>query len=236
MKQSPLSQKLHIKTGQRVGVINAPGFFLRLLTPLPEAVTLASNGPFDHVTLFVRSKGEVDRMWATAVGAIKNGGVIWVAYPKKSSGVNTDITRDEGWDTVVAAGWDAVSQIAIDDTWSALRFRPVSAEEAKTRHTMMTRMHENRLVRAQLADPVKSKSGKKTARSSGERKLEIPPDLKKALEKQKKAKAFFDGLAFTHRKEYVVWITEAKKEDTRKTRVQKTIERLKSQLKNPSAK
>ncbi len=47
----------------------------------------------------------------------------WAAYPKKTSGIDTDITRDHGWEALNAAGLRPVRQIAIDDTWSALRFR-----------------------------------------------------------------------------------------------------------------
>jgi uncharacterized protein YdeI (YjbR/CyaY-like superfamily) len=60
-----------------------------------------------------------------------------------------------------------------------------------------------------------------------ERVIEIPKDLMKELKKDKEAKAFFDKLSYTHRKEYVTWVTEAKKEETRQNRIAKTIEMLK---------
>jgi hypothetical protein len=60
-----------------------------------------------------------------------------------------------------------------------------------------------------------------------ERVIEIPKDLLKELKKDKEAKAFFDKLSYTHRKEYVTWVTEAKKEETRQNRIVKTIEMLK---------
>jgi uncharacterized protein YdeI (YjbR/CyaY-like superfamily) len=59
------------------------------------------------------------------------------------------------------------------------------------------------------------------------RVIEIPKDLLKEFKKDKEAKAFFDKLAYTHQKEYVVWINEAKKEETRQSRVVKTMEMLK---------
>jgi hypothetical protein len=60
------------------------------------------------------------------------------------------------------------------------------------------------------------------------RVIETPNDLMKELKKDKEAKAFFDKLSYTHQKEYVTWITEAKKEETRQNRIVKTIERLKT--------
>src|SRR5512134_1266364 len=60
-----------------------------------------------------------------------------------------------------------------------------------------------------------------------ERVIEIPKDLMKELKKDKEAKAFFDKLSYTHRREYVNWVMEAKKEETRQRRILKTIEMLK---------
>jgi hypothetical protein len=60
-----------------------------------------------------------------------------------------------------------------------------------------------------------------------ERVIEIPKDLMKELKKDKEAKTFFDKLSYTHRKEYVTWVIEAKKEETRQSRIVKTIEMLK---------
>jgi hypothetical protein len=68
---------------------------------------------------------------------------------------------------------------------------------------------------------------------TAERVVELPPDLEAALQKDRAAKELFDGLAFTHRKEYARWVAEAKKEETRKTRVGKTIAMLKAGTKHP---
>ena len=59
------------------------------------------------------------------------------------------------------------------------------------------------------------------------RVIEIPKDLMKELKKDKEAKAFFDKLSYTHQREYVTWVTEAKREETRQNRILKTIEMLK---------
>jgi uncharacterized protein YdeI (YjbR/CyaY-like superfamily) len=64
-----------------------------------------------------------------------------------------------------------------------------------------------------------------------ERVIEIPKDLMKEFKKDKNAKSFFDKLSYTHRREYVMWINEAKKEETRQRRIAKTIEMLKNDKK-----
>jgi hypothetical protein len=76
--------------------------------------------------LFVANKAELGRLAPVALAALRPGGLLWIAYPKKSAKTGADITRDEGWDVIVAAGLRPVTQIAIDDMWSALRFRPVA--------------------------------------------------------------------------------------------------------------
>lgn len=69
-----------------------------------------------------------------------------------------------------------------------------------------------------------------------ERIVDVPDDLKKILQKNKKAAAFYDTLSFTNRKEYAVWISSAKKEETRERRLKETIQKLLDGRKNPSDK
>jgi hypothetical protein len=76
------------------------------------------------VHLFVQHQSELAEHWPLVREALKPGGLMWVSYPKKSAKVETDISRDEGWDVVLADGWRPVTQVAFDDMWSALRFRP----------------------------------------------------------------------------------------------------------------
>ncbi len=125
MAETSLIKKLAIKSGYKLLVLNAPDGYLQQLGPLPEGAELSTNGagPFDFVQMFAYSKADVDSMADAAINALKPGGLLWFAYPKKSSKIKTDITRDIGWDTVLKTGFETVSAIAIDDTWSALRFK-----------------------------------------------------------------------------------------------------------------
>jgi hypothetical protein len=133
MADTPLTKKLGIKPGFRMLILNAPDGYRDLLAPLPEGaeVHLAAKGMFDFAQLFVHSQADVDEHALTAIRAVKSGGLLWLSYPKKSAKIKTDISRDVGWDAVKNAGWEGVTLITIDDTWSAMRFRPAS--EVKSR-------------------------------------------------------------------------------------------------------
>jgi hypothetical protein len=126
---TPLPRKLGIREGSRVAVVSAPDTFTRVLGPLPTGVQLrtGARGRCDVVVFFVTRRAELARRFPSFVRALETDGGLWVAWPKKTSGVATDL----GFDAVQAVGLDAGlvdnKVCAIDATWSGLRFvRPVS--------------------------------------------------------------------------------------------------------------
>ena len=128
MTSNPFAKKLLIKPGSRLLVLNAPDGYLERLAPLPDGVELAAAGDdgCDVVHLFARNRAEVERFAGAAVAAVRPGGVLWISYPKRGRNVTTDLNRDTGWSALSSLGWRVVSQVAIDERWSALRFRPLS--------------------------------------------------------------------------------------------------------------
>ena len=127
MANPNLIKKLLIKPGMRLAVLNAPAGHLENLGPLPEGahITQDPDGALDFVQLFIKNRDEYERLGATAIRAVKPDGLLWICYPKKSSGVESDLDRDVVWKMLVPTGLRPVTQIAIDEVWSALRFRPV---------------------------------------------------------------------------------------------------------------
>jgi hypothetical protein len=128
MADNPLARKLLIKPENRLLVLNGPADWLERLGPLPDGVDVADRpgNPADVVHLFVASKDEVDAHAPAAMEATRPGGVLWASYPKRSAKVATDLTRDHGWEAFSQAGWRPVTQVSIDQVWSALRFRPLA--------------------------------------------------------------------------------------------------------------
>ncbi|MFO7680162.1 MAG: DUF5655 domain-containing protein [Chloroflexota bacterium] len=119
-----LAEKLQIRTNSRILLLNAPAGFQ--LTDLPPGCTLTTEaaGKFECVFLFAQNSAELVAQAPVSLDVIIPDGLFWIAYPKKSADVETDLTRDEGWIALAEAGYRPIRQIAIDEIWSALRFRP----------------------------------------------------------------------------------------------------------------
>jgi hypothetical protein len=121
---TPLPKKLGIKEGSRIALINAPKDFARELGELPpnaQIVTRITN-PLDIVLLFVLSERALLRDFQKLAEKLASNGMIWVAWPKKSSGVATDLSFDRVQHIGLDSGLVDVKICAIDDMWSGLKF------------------------------------------------------------------------------------------------------------------
>lgn len=126
---TPLPTKLGIKSHHRVLIDGGPpGFAGTQLIPLPDGVTIhrraardVRSTPYDVVVAFRGSAGEyIDRL-PRDIGRIKRDGSLWIAWPKKASGVVTDLTENVVRDEALAAGLVDVKVCAIDSVWSGLK-------------------------------------------------------------------------------------------------------------------
>ena len=122
---TPLPQKLGIKPGHRVALIAAPTEFGRVLGTLPDGVTvensLKSRVPYDVIVLFVTHAVDLAKRFTPAAKRLDPSGGFWVAWPKKSSGVDSDVTEDTVRSIALEAGLVDNKVCAIDETWSGLR-------------------------------------------------------------------------------------------------------------------
>jgi hypothetical protein len=120
---TPLAKKLGIAAGMTVHATHAPPSFAELLEPL-DAVTWKRQlrSPIDLAVAFFTKAADVTARWPKLTGAVGHHGVIWVAWPKKASGVATDLTEDRFRTLLLPTGWVDVKVCAIDDTWSGLKF------------------------------------------------------------------------------------------------------------------
>jgi hypothetical protein len=129
MAASSLIKKLRVQPGQRMLLLNAPEGYIESLGELPTGVELSQEpqGKFGFVHLFVWNSQELEQWLQTAMDAVEYDGLLWISYPKLSSKVETDLTRDVLWKLMNETPLRPVTQISIDQVWSALRFRPAES-------------------------------------------------------------------------------------------------------------
>ena len=124
---TPLSKKLRLKPGMKTKIMDPPAGYTDALGQEPEV----GESNLDVVQLFAKDSAELAALWPAAHKAVNYDGLIWIAYPKKSSGIASDLGRDEGWAPIFDFGLRVVSICAVDEVWSAVRFRPVEKVRSK---------------------------------------------------------------------------------------------------------
>jgi hypothetical protein len=136
---TPLPAKLGLKPGQRLSFVGEPDGFVPSLGALPDGARVAASGSFDLGVWFVRSARELAPALAKAQPRLDPAGALWIGWPKKSSGVATDVTEDVVREAALARGLVDVKVCAIDDTWSGLKLvvrlkdRPAAAGSRRRR-------------------------------------------------------------------------------------------------------
>jgi hypothetical protein len=120
---TPLPKKLGIKPASRLALVGAPDGFDETLGELPERVDVkaSARGPLDVIVFFTTSASELRRRFDKLAAALDPAGALWVAWPKKSSGVKTDLTENSVRDVALPKGLVDNKVCAIDDTWSGLQ-------------------------------------------------------------------------------------------------------------------
>ncbi|ATB37868.1 hypothetical protein CYFUS_003293 [Cystobacter fuscus] len=122
----PLGQKMLLKPGMEAVVLGAPGDVATLLGELPAGASvrtkLGKGAPF--LLVFVRDQAELAQRMSQLAPVLTPTTLLWVAYPKQSSKVETDLNRDRGWESAERLGLRGIAQVAVDATWAATRLRP----------------------------------------------------------------------------------------------------------------
>jgi hypothetical protein len=216
---NPLHKKLAIKENQKILLLNAGKEIDELITPLPQGTSVSNRllGKFDVIQVFASKRNEIEKISNKLVDSLNDSGSLWIAYPKKSSGIDTDLSRDKCWNLFSENEYSPVSLISINDKWASMRFKPNETISKKY-------AREQTSSEFQKYIDLKNKT------------VKVPPDLSKMFRNHKAEKEYFKSLAYSHRKEYVQWILEAKREETRAKRINKMIEMLEQRRKNPNDK
>ena len=129
---NPILKKLQFKSEECIFVLNYPPEFLSILDDISNYTSVMKepeslSKDFAFVLIFVKSSEEIKSFARLIKDKLHPSSIIWFAYPKKSSKrYKTNISRDMGWDVLGDLSLEGVRQIAIDEDWSALRFRHIS--------------------------------------------------------------------------------------------------------------
>lgn len=211
-----LPDKLKIKEGFAILPINAPANFKKQLGTLPpKAKIVSTKTGINQVHWFVLNQKQLEKELDSVLKLVKGDVLLWTYYPKGSSNLQTDLTRDKGWDALLKHDeFQWLSLISFDDTWSTFACRLKNETDKKKEAKPVVREIFNYIDAA-----------KKIVR--------VPDELAVAFKKDKKSEKIFNALSYSCKKEYVEWIVTAKRAETREARVQGTLERLAKGMKNP---
>ncbi|MCK9403557.1 MAG: YdeI/OmpD-associated family protein [Chitinophagaceae bacterium] len=222
MSNPTLLEKLQLKDEKNLLIQGLPSSiekqfakinYAKNVTPLLKAKKL------DFALVFALSQNQLNNVLNEVFPALHDDTKLWVAYPKTASKIVSDLNRDCSWELLKRKEYECVRQVTLDHVWTAMRFKKLDKIPNRTR-----------------AFSTELKAGEINS-IDFEKKLVVPPvELGRLFTKHKDAQEFFSSLSFTNQKEYVSWIEAAKKEETRKRRLETALEKLLAGKKNPSEK
>jgi hypothetical protein len=126
MSAENIFKKLRLDSDKQLLIVNAPESYLSLLLGSNYDTEPKAEGIYDFVQVFAIQQAELEALVQSVGKAGKFDCVFWACYPKGTGKIKSDIKRETVWTAFDLIGLQAVSQVAIDETWSALRGRPVS--------------------------------------------------------------------------------------------------------------
>ncbi len=200
-----VTDKLRFKQDSPVLVLNMPDDCLEMFDAFEVKINFAGKAKYNQSILFACNKVDLDKHYDKLISRLQKDAVVWIAYPKKSSGIISDLVRDNGWDVVNQSTYHFVSSVSISDVWTAMRIKQKDPNAIYLRDKKATER------KTEGIDYIN-------------RTVELPRDAIAAMKSVRGLEAFFNTMSFSHRKEYVEAIVAAKKPETRRRRIDKMIE------------
>jgi hypothetical protein len=134
---NPVARKLGINPGMTTLIIAPPPGYLELLAPLPDGLTISSRaaGMYRFMQVFATRLSEINGFAKKLPKHAAPNALVWISYPKKTSRSDSDLSRDIIREAMSEVGWRAVSIVAINEVWSALRFRPAGRVGSRSKRS-----------------------------------------------------------------------------------------------------
>jgi Bacteriocin-protection, YdeI or OmpD-Associated len=216
-----LLKKLSVKPDKSLLILNAPSDYLSLLKPIPTNINIYFSvlAFADVIQIFIKNGTELVIEMENLQSFLNPETTLWVTYPKKASGIATDLGMMHHWDELKKFKLRPVASISINQNWTALQIKP-----------------ENQVKKSETSKAEINKTAYADYINQEKRTVKLPEDLLEALKNEPHTVSFFESLSFTNKKEYAVYILSAKQLKTREERVKKAAQKLNLAKKNPAEK
>jgi hypothetical protein len=219
MSHQSLFEKLQLQDQKNLLIQGLPSSIEKQFVKLSyskNVTPLLKLKRIDFALVFAINVTQLNGILKEVIPALSSQGKLWVAYPKTTSKIASDLNRDCSWEVLTQTGYEEVEQVTLDHVWSAIWFKKDDTLPVKSAVEPMA-------VELKAVD--------------FDKKLVVPPaELEKMFTRHKKAREFFQTLPATNQKEFVTWIEGAKREETRLRRLEATVEKLLAGKKNPTEK
>lgn len=172
----------------------------------------------DFALIFAINQLQLNNILKEVFSALHPACKLWIAYPKPTSKIVSDLNRDTSWEILSDNDFEAIRQVTLDHVWTAMRFTKLDQIPNKERS-----FAEFKVSNIKVDDFEK-------------RLIALPIELDKMFSHNEEAREFFTSLSIINQKEYLSWIQGAKKEETKQKRLEATLEKLMAGKNNPSEK
>jgi hypothetical protein len=200
-----LLQKLRVNISKPIWVIEPPMEIADILPGADIRLKLGKEKPVAQLMLFAKDSKTLMQYLQVVADYIGHDTLFWICYPKKTGAIQSDLVMMETWDIVFNSGYRGLTSVSISDDWTGMRF-----------------------TNAPRKKPSKAELPMEDRKTEGvdyiNRTTVLPPDAVAVMMEHKGLVAFFNGMSFSHKREYIESIEEAKKPETRERRIIKMTE------------
>ena len=221
MSSLHLLEKLQLKDEKNLLIQGLPSTVEKQFAKLSynkNLTPLLKTRKIDFALIFAINQFQLNNILKELFTALHTDCKLWIAYPKTTSKIVSDLNRDASWDILSKNDFEAIRQVTLDHVWTAMRFKKVDQLPNKNRTF------------------VEFKSADIKVDDFEKRLIALPIELDKLFAADEEAREFFTSLSIINQKEYLSWIQGAKKEETKQKRLEATLEKLLAGKQNPSEK